>query len=91
MHFEDDKSDKNPFARIVRGELRQWRVWEDDQHIAFLTPFANTPVFTFLVPRAHLSSDIIALGEEVYSKLVAAAHAVAGDLEKGFPESVVAV
>jgi hypothetical protein len=44
--FEGDQSDNNLFARIVRGELPQWRVWEDDQHVAFLTPYANTPGFT---------------------------------------------
>ena len=80
-HFQGDKSDKNLFAQIVRGKLQQWRVWEDDQHIAFLTPFANTPGFTVLVPRAHLSSDIFSLDEQAYSKLVAAAYTVAGILK----------
>ena len=41
--FFGDKSDANLFARIVRGELPQRRVWESKQHVAFLTPFANTP------------------------------------------------
>ncbi|RMJ23267.1 hypothetical protein PHISP_05875 [Aspergillus sp. HF37] len=53
----------NLFARIVRGELDQWRVWESSTHVAFLTPFANTPGFTVLVPRRHLSSDILALSD----------------------------
>lgn len=83
-HFQGDKSDKNLFAQIVRGELQQWRVWEDDQHIAFLTPFANTPGFTVLVPRAHLSSDILSLDEQAYSTLVAAAHTVGRILKKAF-------
>ena len=40
--FLGDASDGNLFARIVRGELAQKRVWESEHHVAFLTPFANT-------------------------------------------------
>lgn len=39
--FFGEKSDANLFARIVRGELPQRRIWESEHHIAFLTPFAN--------------------------------------------------
>lgn len=78
--FDGPADDNNLFARILRGELSQWRVWEDDEHVAFLTPFANTDGFTVLVPRAHLSSDILSLSEQSYTKLMAAAHKVAGIL-----------
>lgn len=37
-----DQSNSNLFAMIVRGELQQWRVWENERHVAFLTPFPNT-------------------------------------------------
>lgn len=40
--FFGEKSDVNLFARIVRGELSQRRIWESEHHVAFLTPFANT-------------------------------------------------
>ncbi|KAK4158062.1 hypothetical protein C8A00DRAFT_28962 [Chaetomidium leptoderma] len=56
--FDGHQGDGNLFARIIRGELQQWRVWEDDHYAAFLTPFANTPGFTVLVLRKYLSSDI---------------------------------
>ena len=45
--FFGDESDANLFAKIVRGELPQRRVWESEQHVAFLTPFANTTGMTF--------------------------------------------
>ena len=44
--FFGDKSDANLFARIVRGELPQKRIREGKQHVAFLTPFADTPGMT---------------------------------------------
>ncbi|KAE8300512.1 hypothetical protein D5F01_LYC00653 [Larimichthys crocea] len=35
----DDPAHPGLFSRIVRGEEQQWRVWEDEGHVAFLTPF----------------------------------------------------
>lgn len=75
--FDGEQSDQNLFARIVRGELPQSRVWEDEDHVAFLTPYANTLGFTVLVPRTHLSSDIFSLGFMEYSSLVRSAYSVA--------------
>ena len=83
-YFDGDATDNNLFARIVRGELPQWRVWEDDHHVAFLTPFANSPGFTVLVPRKHLSSDIFSIEKEPYSNLVGSAHIVARILKDAF-------
>ncbi|KAF5019627.1 hypothetical protein F66182_8373 [Fusarium sp. NRRL 66182] len=82
--FQGAQDDKNLFACIVRGELQQWRIWEDANHVAFLTPFANTPGFTVLVPRKHLSSDIFSIQEPSFSDLMLAAHRVAGYLKATF-------
>lgn len=79
--FDGEKSNQNLFARIVRGELPQSRVWETEQHVAFLTPFANTPGFTVLVPRSHLFSDIFSLDVMEYSSLVRSAYSVAQTLK----------
>ena len=82
--FDGDSSDQNLFARIVRGELPQWRVWEDDSHIAFLTPFGNTPGYTVLVPRRHLGSDIFKLTDQEYAGMITAAYIVAQHLKTAF-------
>lgn len=74
LTFLGPKSDQNLFARIIRGELPSWKVWEDVSNVAFLTPFANTPGYTVLVPRKHLSSDIFLLGKQDYSNMLCAAH-----------------
>lgn len=79
--FSDEK-DSNLFARLVRGEIPQWRVWEDENYIAFLTPFPNTPGFTVLIPRCHLSSDILSLKDNDYIPLVQSAYHVSGLLIK---------
>ncbi|KAI4215636.1 MAG: hypothetical protein LQ351_002105 [Letrouitia transgressa] len=84
FEFEGDASDQNLFAKIVRGQTGQWRIWEDKKHVAFLTPFGNTRGFTVLVPRRHLPSDIFALRFEEYRDLNTAAYEVAQHLRKAF-------
>ncbi|XP_043086820.1 uncharacterized protein LOC122333320 [Puntigrus tetrazona] len=81
--FLGDPSDPGLFPRIVRGEEKQWRVWEDDEHVAFLTPFPNTPGLTVLVPRKPLSSDIFRLEEDDYRRLALASRKVSRLLEAG--------
>jgi len=68
----DSKTTNNLFAKIIRGELEQWRVWESDSHVAFLTPFGNTFGKTVLVPRKHLDSDILSLADKDFSELASA-------------------
>ncbi len=81
--FLGDPSDAGLFPRIVRGEEKQWRVWEDEEHVAFLTPYPNTPGLTVLVPRKPLSSDIFRLEEPDYQRLVLASRKVSRLLEAG--------
>jgi L-asparaginase / beta-aspartyl-peptidase len=83
-HFKGGDGDSNLFAKLVRGEIPQSRVWEDEQHVGFLTPFANTPGFTVLVPRQHLTSDIFGIEDSNYAKLMDATYTLAGYLMKAF-------
>ncbi|XP_069545495.1 uncharacterized protein [Brachyistius frenatus] len=79
----DDPAHPGLFSRIVRGEEQQWRVWEDEGHVAFLTPFPNSPGFTVLVPRRPLTSDIFRLEKGDYEELVLAAKKASRLLEEG--------
>ncbi|XDV13600.1 hypothetical protein PO909_001978 [Leuciscus waleckii] len=81
--FHGDPSDTGLFPRIIRGEEQQWRVWEDNEHVAFLTPFPNTPGFTVLVPRKPLTSDIFGLNESDYTSLLVAIQKVAHLVQEG--------
>lgn len=51
-------------------------MWEDEGHVAFLTPFPNSPGFTVVVPRRPLTSDIFRLGKADYEQLVLATRNV---------------
>ncbi|XP_058509551.1 uncharacterized protein si:ch211-256m1.8 [Solea solea] len=81
--FIGDPCNDNLFSRIVRGEQQQWRVWEDNEHVAFLTPYPNTPGLTVVVPRKPLSSDLFRLDKADYKAMILAIHKVAGLLEEG--------
>lgn len=80
--FLGEKSHTGLFSRIVRGEETQWRVWEDDGHIAFLTPFPNSPGLTVVIPRKPLPSDILRLEKGDFIELVLATRKVARLLEE---------
>lgn len=74
--FFGDQNDSSLFSRIVQGKEKQWRVWEDSENVAFLTPFPNAPGFTVIIPRQHLTSDIFSLENKDYEKLIEAAYKV---------------
>jgi diadenosine tetraphosphate (Ap4A) HIT family hydrolase len=70
------------FCRIVEKTEPSWVVYEDDRHIAFLTPFPNTPGFTVLIPKEHLPSDVLAMEEGKYLELMSAAKKLAAILNE---------
>jgi len=67
--YSSSETSENLFAKIIRGELEQWRLWESESHVAFLTPFGNTPGKTVLVPRKHVDSDILGTPIEDFEEL----------------------
>ncbi|XP_076020748.1 uncharacterized protein LOC143011668 [Genypterus blacodes] len=89
--FFGDPSHENLFSRIIRGEEQQWRVWEDSDHVAFLTPYPNTPGLTVVVPRKPLPSDIFRLEDADYKALILASYKVAQLLMEGMRAQGVAL
>ncbi|XP_063050500.1 uncharacterized protein LOC134445320 [Engraulis encrasicolus] len=91
FHGEDPKH-PGLFSRIVRGEEeQQWRVWEDEGHVAFLTPFPNAPGLTVVVPRRPLTSDILRLEEPDYRALTLATRRAARLLQESLGARAVAL
>jgi histidine triad (HIT) family protein len=70
------------FCRIFNGAEKSWIVYEDDRHVAFLTPFPNTPGFTVLATREHLSSYIPSLQETRFLELMSTARSLALTLDR---------
>jgi diadenosine tetraphosphate (Ap4A) HIT family hydrolase len=70
------------FDKIVRGEVDAWKVWESDTHLAFLTPFPNTPGFTVVIPKRNIGDYVFELTDDEYVALMTATRTVAKLLEK---------
>lgn len=77
-------ADKTIFDKIVSGEIPSYRVWEDDNYLAFLTPFPNTPGFAVVVPKKNPGDNYIDVDEAAYSGLLLAARKVAVAIRKAF-------
>jgi histidine triad (HIT) family protein len=75
---------KTIFDKIVNDEMKSWKVWEDDDYLAFLTPFPNTPGFTVVIPKNNPGDNVFHIDDEVYHGLMDATKKVANILEKAF-------
>ena len=79
------------FDKIVRGEVESHKVWEDDSHLAFLTPFPNTPGYTVVIPKTNTGDYVFSLTDEQYDDLLRATRKVAKLLEKALNAKRVAL
>ena len=52
----DKMLDRNcVFCKIVANESPSHRIWEDDNHLAFLSIYPNTPGVTVVIPKGSSS------------------------------------
>jgi diadenosine tetraphosphate (Ap4A) HIT family hydrolase len=79
------------FDKIVSGEIPSYKVWEDDNYLAFLTPFANTPGATVVVPKQNPGDYVFGLDDEAIAGLMRAAKKTAKLIEKGLNVKRIAV
>jgi len=79
------------FDKIVSGEIKSHIVWESETHMAFLTPFPNTPGFTVVIPKENIGDNVFSLNDEQYLELMKATKTVANILEKALGVSRVAL
>lgn len=76
--------DDTIFDKIVKGEMKAWKVWEDERHMAFLTPFPNTPGLTLVIPKTNIGDYAFNLTDDQYKDLMQASKKVAKILERAF-------
>ena len=69
------------FCDIVTGRSPAHVVWEDGEHLAFLSIFPNTEGVTVVIPKTHHPSYIFDLPTEVLNKLIGATRTVAKILD----------
>lgn len=76
------------FCKFSASEIPCHKVWEDAQHLAFLTIFPNTEAFTVVITKDHNPSDAFANDDAVLAGLVLAAKKVAKQIEKAYAGDV---
>lgn len=84
-------SESTLFDKIVNGEIPSYKVWEDDNYLAFLTPFPNTPGFTVVIPKKNPGDYIFGMDDDAIAGLMCATKKVAKLLEKAFETSRIAL
>jgi histidine triad (HIT) family protein len=70
------------FDEIIEGNVPSWKVWEDEQYLAFLTPFPNTPGLTVVIPKKNPGDYVFAMDDVEIAGLMAATKKVARLLEE---------
>ena len=65
------------FCKIVKGEAPRHKIWEDSNHLAFLSIFPNTAGFSAVITKEHHASYAFDLPDSVLKELVVAAKKVA--------------
>lgn len=74
------------FCKIVAGQIPCHKVWEDANHLAFLTIFPNTDGFTVVITKEHHGSYAFAQDDKVLTNLVLAAKTVGKKIDTAFPD-----
>ncbi|MFA6463819.1 MAG: HIT family protein [Candidatus Paceibacterota bacterium] len=69
------------FCKIIKGDLPSNKVWEDENHLAFLSIFPNTKGTTVVIPKKHHTSYAFDLPDNVLSELILATKKVAKILD----------
>lgn len=81
-----NKKDDCIFCQIVDGKAPCHQIWEDDQHLAFLSIFPNTLGFTVVITKDHHGSYAFEQSDQVLADLVVATKKVAQVLDNHFED-----
>jgi histidine triad (HIT) family protein len=73
----------NIFAKILRGELPCYKVYEDDKALAFLDIMPRSPGHTLVLPKAP-ARNILDIGPDDLAHVMAVAQKVAIGAMKAF-------
>ncbi len=84
-------AERTLFDKIIENEIPSFKVWEDDNYLAFLTPFASVRGQTVVIPKKNPGDYVFALEGDAIAGLMAATHKVVRLLEKAFDVERVAL
>jgi diadenosine tetraphosphate (Ap4A) HIT family hydrolase len=74
------------FCKIIKKEIPAAIIWEDDEHIAFLSIFPNTKGFTVVASKRHLPSYAFENDDNDLTGIICATKTVAKILDNYFDD-----
>ncbi|MBI2545965.1 HIT family protein [Candidatus Woesearchaeota archaeon] len=74
------------FCKIVKCELPCHKIWEDKNHLAFLSIFPNTEGVSVIITKKHFNSYAFEAPDTVLKELVVAAKKVGKLLDSHFKD-----
>lgn len=78
--------DKCIFCEIVAGRSPVHKIWEDDEHLAFLSIYPNTLGASVVIPKKHFDSYAFAMPDDELAKLTIKAGIVGRLLDLAFDD-----
>jgi histidine triad (HIT) family protein len=75
-------STRTIFDEVIDGNVPSWKVWEDENYLAFLTPYANTPGLTVVIPKQNPGDDVFDLNDQELAEFMHVVKKVARLLRK---------
>ncbi len=79
------------FCKIVSGDIPCFKIWEDDNYLAFLDINPNTKGMTLVIPKDHHNSDLFTMEDKQYGDLLLASKKVSQLLKKALDVKRVAM
>lgn len=73
----------NIFAKILRGEIPCYRVYEDDHTLAFLDIMPRSIGHTLVIPKAP-ARNVLDISPEDFAHVARTAHKIAGAAKRAF-------
>ncbi|MEX2028990.1 MAG: HIT family protein [Candidatus Paceibacterota bacterium] len=74
------------FCKIVRGEAPCHKIWEDKNHLAFLSIFPNTEGLSVVITKKHYPSYAFDLPDDILKKLIVATKKVGKLIDAGLED-----
>lgn len=78
------------FTRIINGEIPCHKIWEDDQHFAFLDIHPIQPGMTLVIPKQEID-NLFEMTDEAYGALLLAAKKLAPAIQQATGSARVAL
>ena len=74
------------FCKIVDGTAPSHKIWEDKNHLAFLSIYPNTEGFSVVITKNHYPSYVFDLDDKILTNFVIATKKVAKILDAGLDD-----